>query len=340
MAFTAPVDIAKRALQHLGQPTITALSDSSQQAVQSSIVYPAVRTAELRRSPWWFAASRAVMRARTATTFQITFLAWAVGTTYAVGDVVSDSLGYLWISNRATNLAITPGVTDTTPYWIPYHGPVVADLWASGKFFAGDVVYKTGSPNKAYIAIPPRGTLVTTQDPASGAPWHEIAGATVATMFDLEPIGVSLLPSALATSATQRNIYDLPANYMRIAPQDPKFPASASRAFLTAGQQFNDFEIEGGFLYSADTGPKIFRFTGDFTNVRAMEALFCELVALGMAKEMCMILTGNRELLAQIDRQYDQRASDARSTSLIEMGSAELEQTPQPQQPQDRSRGA
>ncbi len=336
MSFTAPLDIAKRALQHLGQPTIGALTDSSPQATQIVFSYPMLRQAELRKAAWTFAARRAVLRARTSTTDRITFAAWAIGTTYAIGDVVQDSTGYLWLSVRAGNIGIVPGTGGVNPYWIAYFGPTVADNWVAGNYFPGDVVYK--SPI-VYMATPSQGTAVTTQDPAAGAPWHVIAGATVAAMVYIEPRGFSLYPSAAAATAAQRNVYDLPANFVRLAPQDLKV-AATPRQLLTEGQQFNDFEIEDKQLYSANTSPMIFRFTSDVTDVSAMEPLFAELLALSLARETCMILTGNRELLTLLDRQYDDRAEDARTQALIEGGSSEQEPRPQPQQPAGQSRGA
>jgi hypothetical protein len=342
MSFTQPLDIAKRALQHLGQPTIAALSESNPQAVQMSLAYPLLRQAALRRSAFTFAARRAVIRSRTSTTFRITPLAWAIGTTYAVGDVVLDSLGYPWLSVRASNLANTPGQNGAgsigvNPYWIAYFGPLVADLWASGTFFPGDVVYKTGSPAKAYIAIPGQGTAVAAQDPASGAPWHEIAGATVAAFVAHDPGSYSLSPSAVATTSVHRLIYDLPANFMRLAPQDAK-AASTPRQFITSGETYNDWEIEGGLLFTADTAPIIFRFISDVSDVSSMEPLFCELLALDMAKETCMILTGNRELQAQLEGRHAAMAGDARTIALMEAGSTELESQAQPQQPQQAQR--
>lgn len=341
MPFTQPLDIAKRALQHLGQPTIGALTDSSRQAVESLFCYPMLRQAELRRASWTFAARRAVLRSRTATTFLMTPVTYSAATTYGIGDIVVDSLGYWWLSVRASNLANTPGQNGAgsvgvNPYWIAYYGPRVCDSWASGTFWAGDVVYKTTT---AYIATPAQGTSITTQDPASGAPWHVIAGATVASFVGYEPRGIALAPSASASAASTRYIYDLPVNYMRSAPQDEKAPASASRAFLTLGQQFNDFEIEGGLLYSANTGPKIFRFTADHTDVSTMEPLFCEMLALNMARSMCMPLTGSRELEAYLEGRYAQLAVEARVTSLIEAGSLELESSPPQQQEQQAQRG-
>lgn len=346
MPFTQPLDIAKRSLQHLGQPTITALTDSSRQAVESTFCYPMLRQAEFRRSSWTFAARRAVLRARTATTFLMTPLAYVAGTTYGIGDIVTDSLGYWWLSVRASNTGNTPGQNGAgsigiNPYWIAYFGPRVADVWASGTYFPGDVVYKTGAPAIAYIATPAQGTSVTTQDPASGAPWHAIAGATVASFVGYQPQGLSLAPSAAVSTLTTRNIYDLPVNFMRLAPQDEKAAASAGRAFLTLGQEYNDFEIESGLLYSEDTGPKIFRFTADHTDVSTMEPLFCEMLALNMARSMCMVLTGSRELETFLEGRYMALASDARALSLIEAGSSELERgpAPSPQQPQAQRGG-
>lgn len=335
-AFTSLDDIGKRACQHLGIQRFGALTDSSRQATELNYALPLLRRAEFRRSAWTFAARRAVLRPRSATMFKMTPLAYAAGTTYAAGVVIVDSGGYPWISTRASNLANTPGTTGVNPAWVSYFGPLVAELWASpGPYFPGDVVYKTGSPAKAYILL--GSSVATTADPASGAPWQEISGATVAALVNFEPKGYAPTPAA----ATARTLYDLPANFMRLAPQDVK-TASAPRQMVTGGQQHNDWEVEGNIIASAAlTGPIIFRFTADTADIASADDMFCEGLAARAAMEVCESLTGSDQKLGEMTGIYTRWIGEARAVSAIEAGSSELEGPLQPAIPPGQpARGA
>src|SRR5216684_2721218 len=98
--FTTPVDVANRALQGIGVPRITNFT-ATKAGLETGFAIDMLRQAELRRSVWTFATRRAVLRPIVNTTQNVSFLLYNAATTYAVGDVVSDSIGYLWIALRA-----------------------------------------------------------------------------------------------------------------------------------------------------------------------------------------------------------------------------------------------
>lgn len=315
MSFFTPIDIANRALQHLGIPRIVAFTDSSRQAKETSFAIDKIRRSELRRSVWLFAANRTPLRKITATTKQITFPVYNAATTYVAGNVVQDTAGYLWISTVGSNLGNTPGAGGANPFWDTYFGETFADVWASpGPYYPGDVVYKTST---AYILSGI--TTATTADPASGAPWVTLTGATVATPNFFEPIGF-----ATSTGTTARNVFPLPANFIRIASQDPK-AAAVARLGVTAGMQFNDWELESGFLFTNDASPIILRFVADQTNVAVCDDLFNEAWAAHLGIEVCDILTQSRDKLQDISALYNRYIDMAKLTNSIEAGSTESE---------------
>lgn len=325
MSFTTPVDIANRALQHCGVTRIATLTDSSKPARETAFAIDKIRRALLERSVWTFATRRAVLRKTTSTIETITFETYDAAATYPAGAVVTDTAGFLWISTVGSNLANTPGTGGVNPFWVPYFGPTVADVWASGgPYYPGDVVYKS-----ATVYILTGFATATTADPASGAPWVVITDATVAASVNFAPVGY-----ATSTGTTQRNVYKLPANYIRIAPQDPKAPA-VTRLGVTAGMMYNDWEIENGFLFSADVSPIIFRFVADQTDVTAMHDLFCEVWAAQLGLEVAEPLTQNHGKLADIMGIYNRYLDMAKLTNAIEGGSTEDEvpEGGQPAQP-------
>src|SRR6185437_8862206 len=121
LGFTSPVDIANRALQHVGASRITAFSDDSKQASETFFCYDKLRRAELRRNIWRFATRRAPLRPINLPAASVSAV-WLSGsttspvpnatsplptlfvdaplysgsTTYYPGNIVVDSNGVYW----------------------------------------------------------------------------------------------------------------------------------------------------------------------------------------------------------------------------------------------------
>jgi hypothetical protein len=333
MAFTRPEDIANRACQHLGVPRITSLvpPDSSKHARELAFAIDKIRRSQLQRSVWTFATRRAVLRTWTATTHVVTFATYSAATTYAAGDVVVDSTGIPWISTTASNTGHTPGAGGIPPWWLSYYGPMVADSWVAGSasapFFPGDLVYKT---TVVYILLGI--TTATTADPASGAPWKVLTGATSAAPINFSPRTFDP-PTGTGTA---RNLYQLPANFLRVAPQDPK-AAAVEHPGTLAGMQYNDWEIESGFLTSADASPIIFRFVADQTDVATMDDLFCEVWAANLGLETNQSINQSHEKQVDLQAIYQGYLAVAKASNAIEQGSTEAPLPEgQAQQPQGR----
>jgi hypothetical protein len=143
VSYFTRLDVANRALQHLGIPRIASFTDSSRQARETNFAVDKLRRAELQRSVWTFATRRCVMREVLSTGFGAVFAAYASGTTYGAGDVVKDSTGFHWISRKASERRQHAGRSEGyDPNWVPYHGPMVASGAFSidgGQYLPGDL---------------------------------------------------------------------------------------------------------------------------------------------------------------------------------------------------------
>src|SRR5882672_2741283 len=110
--YKTPIDIANRALQHLGTiriDTSLGFSENSQRSDAISSCYDKLREAELRRNNWRFAIKKAVLRPFNFNTKLLAPSLYSSVFTYYQGSVVSDATGYLWVSNGPDNLGNVPG---------------------------------------------------------------------------------------------------------------------------------------------------------------------------------------------------------------------------------------
>ncbi len=315
-AFTSPVDIANRALQHVGSPRIASFLDNSKQASESNFVYDKLRRAELRRAIWRFATRRVPLRAITSTSMLLNPLTWLVGTTYAAMAIVQDASGALWQSLVAANVGNTPG--EPSAFWTAYHGPIAADVWATGTtYYIGDIVYKTAG-NTIYISTT---NSQSANDPASGAPWLSLGAATTQTLTQF-----NLLGFGQRTADTAKTIYRLPYGFLRMASQDLKSAASPMLA-TSGGIRYTDWELQGNYLFSTtSTSPILFRCVMDFANVPEFDDLFCEGLAARMGMDLCEPLTQSDAKVKTIAEKYSRYISEARKVNAIELGSTEDEE--------------
>lgn len=127
--FQSPVDLANAALAMLRKPAINSFADPEVEAYQIGAQYDQLRLAELRRNTWVFATRRVWLRPVSGTTQAITFPAWASGTAYKAGDVVSYN-NALWVA-LVGNGGNTPGTTPSGGqlFWDTYFGVTTVDVW-------------------------------------------------------------------------------------------------------------------------------------------------------------------------------------------------------------------
>ena len=127
MGYLDSLDIANRALFHLGAVRIVSITENTKNNATMSFLYDKLRAAELRRNVWRFATRRAPIRPATPTTLLIAPNAWSSTQLYLPGAIVADTNGVLWQSTLAENLNNQPGQSAA---WDQYFGPMTADIFS------------------------------------------------------------------------------------------------------------------------------------------------------------------------------------------------------------------
>ena len=238
-------------------------------------------------------------------------------TTYYPGELVytlSGTTPTIFIA-----LAQSTDTPTTTPAWI-----------ATTYYNLGDTV--TGSDTNKYqskldlnVNINPVGDagvhwaplpVANQPDTHAGANWMQI-DATVKSITFVYPVG-----TGPAFQTNTRNVYFLPYGYLRKAPQDPK---AGSVTFLggPSGNQYDDWEFQGGYLLTRQSGVLILRFAADIADVTLMDPMFCEGLSCRIAIEVCEPLTQSTSKIANIISEYRQFMGDARAVNGIEIGPVE-----------------
>jgi hypothetical protein len=240
---------------------------------------------------------------------------------YKQDDVVSNG-GFEWRSLLAINKANTPAV-----------GPAAFDIGAT--YAATNTV--TGSDNYIYSSV---GSGNIGNDPTTdgGVHWTNTGTLTawartptilvssinwrpiVATLGDVNtiyPIG-----SGPSSQGSTRNVFRLPAGYLKTAPQEPK-AGSTSYLGAPSGLAYTDWEYEGDYIVSGQSGPIILRFVADIQDVQEMTAMFCEGLACRIATAICEPLTQSTTKLQAIASEYNKVMGEARISNAIEEGAEE-----------------
>ncbi len=176
MTFKTPIDIANRALQHVGSPRILSFTDDTKEASEVAFVYDKVRRAELRRNVWRFSVRLTALRALGTDDKLVTFGTWLTGSTYKINDVVTSAAdGNIYYSRIGSNTANEPSANPAQ--WALYFGPVIATefvtSWIIGYGYAiGD--HCVGSDAQAYVAI----EATTGNDPTTDGGVHWVVDTT------------------------------------------------------------------------------------------------------------------------------------------------------------------
>jgi len=215
---------------------------------------------------------------------------WAVGTTYAIGNSVTGLDGIKYTSLVNSNVGNDPTI-DSGLNW---SNTGILTPWTT--VFVGGA----GSLN-----------------------WLEIGGAEFPNGVALSPMAIVYpLGTGPSSQAATRNIFKLPASYLRTAPQDPK---AGSNSYLGApsGLVYDDWEYESGFIVSSQNSPIVLRFVSDMSDVTLMDDMFCEGLAARIALEVSEVITQSSDKLKTIAALYKQVMSEARTVNAIEAGSEE-----------------
>ena len=178
--------------------------------------------------------------------------------------------------------------------------------------------------NNAPASTPTAWTTTFTQGQGN-AMWLLIGGAAF-------PMGVGLIPLNIRypigtgpiSQANTRNVYRLPANFLRKAPRDPK---QGSTSFLGSptNLQYTDWVFEGKYFVSRQADPIVLRFIADTIDVRNFDPMFCEGLAARLAYEICEPITQSSDKKKTIISVYNEHMTSARLCDAIEQGATEPE---------------
>lgn len=248
--------------------------------------------------------------------------AWNSATTYYADQVVSYG-GSQWRSLLPFNIGTTPadgalGYDAATTYTI---GQTVT---GSDNFIYSSV----GNGNIGNDPTTDGGVHWTNTNVANA--WSRTPALTVSAMSWL-PIGsLALRPLTLLypvgsgpiNDTSTRNVYRLPAGYLREAPQDPK-AGSVSYLGAPSGLPYNDWLFENDFIVTSEGRPILFRFVADVSIVRKMDDMFCEGLACRLAEAVCEPITQSTSKIQTIASEYKLFMGEARTRNAIEIGSEE-----------------
>lgn len=251
----------------------------------------------------------------------MTATAWDATTIFKRGDVVLSG-GSMWRSLIELNQGITPA-----------DAPLAFDI--SSTYSTGQQV--TASDGFIYTSLHDNNTG---HDPVfdggsqwtatnTAAAWSRTPSiyptskkwrAIFAGMNNLQftyPVG-----AGPQTQTDTKNVFRLPAGYLRVASQDPKAGSNSIWGAPT-GLRYRDWLIEGKYLISGDPGPIVFRFVADVTRVAEFDDMFCEGLACRLALETCLPLTQSTDKKAGVKDDYKKFMGEARMTNAIEAGAEE-----------------
>ncbi len=209
---------------------------------------------------------------------------WASGTTYATGNSVGGSNGLIYTSVGNGNIGHDPTLDITGTYWTNTN---VLNPWTTLDNF--------GKANAQWLQL----------------------NVGLTDQIIIYPLG-----AGPAYQSYSKNIYRLPANFLRKAPQDPK---AGSTSFLGAptGLMYNDWNMDGSYIVTREVYPIVLRFVADVTDVSKFDDMFCELLAARIALETVERLTQSTAKLGAISAMYKQFGTEARLVNGIETGSEE-----------------
>jgi len=250
--------------------------------------------------------------------------AYSATTTYTIDQTVTSG-GSQWRSLLELNLNNTP--TD-------YSALTLFDIGATyainQQVIGSDHYVYTSKANGNIGNDPTTSTGVTHWTVTGLAAAWALSPALVVSSIKWLPVQCQLsnfqmlypVGAGPSSQTSTMNIFHLPGNFLKIAPQGPKAGANPYLGAPT-GLAYTDWNLEGNLMVSQEIQPIIFRFVADVTKVRNMDDMFCEGLACRIAAEVCEPLTQSSAKLTTIAGVYAKFMGDARTTNAIEIGSEE-----------------
>ena len=214
---------------------------------------------------------------------------WSSATTYAIGNKVGGSDGIIYTSLSNGNLNNNPTLSPAS-----WTNTGVLNPWTT--------VFTQGPGNQQWLQIG-----------GAAAP----SGVALAQLDIVWPVG-----SGPSSQFSSRNVYRLPAGFLRVAPQNPKAGVDPWLGGPSGNPQ-QDWTYYGGSYFTTwDFGPIIYRFCADVVDVTEFDAMFCEGLAASIAKEVVQTLTQSDAKLQGIKQAYALAMREARTVNAIEAGFA------------------
>lgn len=215
---------------------------------------------------------------------------WSSTATYSTGNTVAASDGYNYTSKVNSNLNNNPA-----------NGANPSD-WTQGGFTSWTSSFTAGGGNQQWLLI-------------GGASFPLGVGLTLPDI--VYPIG-----SGPSSESATRNVFRLPAGWMKEAPQDPK---AGSTSWLGAPSNlfYNDWEYRGNYIVSANAEPLIYWFCADVQDVTQFDDMFCQGLAAGVALDICEQVTQSTAKLGAIGQLYNKYMPEARIVNGIGTGADE-----------------
>jgi hypothetical protein len=178
--------------------------------------------------------------------------------------------------------------------------------------YSGQYYYSNSDHNLGRTpGVHPEWVLTTTQYSSN---WNEVIGATLIDLQGIYPLG-----SGPASQTFTRNAFRLPFGFLRRAPEDPK-AGSVSILGAPSNVMYRDWDYEGDYIVTRDSGVILLRFVADITDVAAFDPMFAEGLAARIAIEMCEAITQSTERLKNLSGFYTTKMREARLINGIEIG--------------------
>lgn len=215
---------------------------------------------------------------------------WASGTTYAINNLVGGSDGVIYKSLANGNLGHDP-TTDGGVHW---QNTGTLNPWTT--------VFAQGGGNQQ---------------------WRQIGGAAFPSGVGLAELNIVYpLGTGPLSQDRTRNVFRLPAGFLRQAPRDPK-AGSTSYLGASSALEYEDWNFEGNYLVSWEVRPIILRFCADVQDVTQMDDMFCEGLACRIALAVAPQLTQSTIKTGEVEKLYESFMSQARIVNGIETGAEE-----------------
>lgn len=262
-------DVANLAVGLLGAADLIAAgalrTEDSRNAATLRNNYDDIRKSELRRNVWRFAIRTEALRPVGDFSKLITFGTWAIGTTYAVNDIVLASDGAVYYSLVASNLANDP--TTSPASWTFYFGNLLVQEYVMT--WSASITYDlrnhvVGSDGSVYRSIQD-GNL--NKNPVSQPTWWTLATSVDSTDLttadnqdywsgELVYVGRNVYLSKFSSNSTDPGNAKWLLLSTTPALVDPNFVypigAGPTNQFATR----NAYRLPNGFLRQAPEDPK------------------------------------------------------------------------------------